>query len=159
VVAVVSIGLSATILLPPRPAFVWNTSASAPIGLYSVLGADALERGGTVVAWAPESARRLAAARGYLPFNVPLVKQVAAAAGDRVCASGAVILVNGAPTVRRWRADRAGRPLPRWSGCVVLARDELLLLMPGGPASFDGRYFGVTNSDAVVGRARLLWAA
>jgi len=26
------------------------------------------------------------------------------------------------------------------------------------PASFDGRYFGVTRGDDVLGRAELLWA-
>ena len=38
-------------------------------------------------------------------------------AGDRVCASGEVLSVNGRALVRRLRIDRAGRALPRWSGC------------------------------------------
>jgi type IV secretory pathway protease TraF len=44
-----------------------------------------------------------------------------------------------------------------WSGCVRLRGRQLFLLMAGSPASFDGRYFGVTEGGLVVGRARLLW--
>jgi type IV secretory pathway protease TraF len=47
------------------------------------------------LAWAPVAARRLAALRHYLPYDVPLVKNVSAVAGARVCANGDVVLVDG----------------------------------------------------------------
>jgi len=149
--------LLSTVALPPAPRLVWNASASAPIGLYVVSPATAAQPGDTVVARLPEPYRRLAATRRYLPLNVPLVKRVAAVAGDDVCALGHQVFVNGQPVTKRLDVDRAGRPLPHWSGCRRLRGDQRFLLMDA-PASFDGRYFGVTEGVDIVGKARLLWA-
>ena len=148
--------LLATALFPPAPRLVWNASASAPIGLYAVSPGMSAKLGDMVIARIPEPYRRLAATRRYLPMNVPLVKRVAAAAGDEVCALGQEIFVNGRWIAERLVNDGAGRPMPMWSGCVRLHGRQLFLLMDA-PASFDGRYFGVTRSDLIVGRARLLW--
>lgn len=148
----------ATMLWPPRPLLVWNASESAPIGLYAVSPAVEVGPGETVIAWPPGPARALAAERGYLPINVPLVKRVAAARGDRVCAAGEALWVNGRLEVLRRSVDGAGRPLPWWTGCVDLGDGQFLLLMPGSAGSFDGRYFGLTERRDLVGTARLLWA-
>ena len=150
-------GAGASLAAPPRPRLVWNASASAPPGLYLVRSPSAVRRGDMVVAWTPRSARRLAARRHYLPANVPLVKRIAALAGDHVCAEGALVSVNGRVAALRRAADARGRPMPGWSGCRVLAPGDYLLLMES-PDSFDGRYFGITRSRDLVGRARLLWA-
>jgi conjugative transfer signal peptidase TraF len=155
-IAILITALFLTMIWPPRPALVWNASASSPIGLYRVEAPGELARGDMVVAWAPREARRLAAERHYLPSNVPLVKRVAAGPGDRVCAAGEAVFVNGELAARRREADLSGRPLPAWSGCFDLVQGQLLLLMPG-EGSFDGRYFGLTSARDVVGRARLIW--
>jgi len=110
-----------------------------------------------VIAWPPAGARALGAARGYLPANVPLVKHVAAVAGDRACAAGEALSVNGRPAGLRVASDPSGRPLLWWNGCQDLGEGELLLLAPGGGHAFDGRYFGITRRHEVVGRAILLW--
>lgn len=110
-----------------------------------------------VIAWLPARYRMLAAQRRYLPANVPLVKRVAAAAGDKVCALGRGVFVNGRKVAERLAADGEGRPMPWWHGCVRLRGQERLLLMTRSSASFDGRYFGVTEGSDVVGKARLLW--
>jgi conjugative transfer signal peptidase TraF len=156
--AIVSIATTCTLIWPSPPILVWNGSASSPIGLYHVTPAEDVKAGQMVVAWAPRPARRLAAERGYLPPDIPLVKRVVATSGDRVCAISEAVFVNGHVAVLRRSADRSGRPLPWWTGCVRLGSHELFLLMQG-EASFDGRYFGVTAADHVIGRASLLWAA
>jgi conjugative transfer signal peptidase TraF len=150
--------LFGTFLWPPRPLLVWNASASSPEGLYYVGSADGIAPGDMVVAWPPDGARRLGAERRYLPANVPLVKRVAAVAGDRICAVGEAILVNGRPQTRRRTVDGVGRPMPRWTGCEDLRQGDLFLLTPAVPDSFDGRYFGITRAPEVVGSARLIWA-
>jgi conjugative transfer signal peptidase TraF len=149
--------LAGTFLWKPAPVLLWNASASSPVGLYLVTARARPSVGDTVVAWAPAAARGLAAARGYLPFNVPLVKRVAAVAGDRVCARRDRIYVNDRVATLRRRHDPSGRPMPWWSGCRVLRSGELFLLTRGMPNAFDGRYFGVTRRDEFVGKARLLW--
>jgi conjugative transfer signal peptidase TraF len=147
--------LIGTLLWSPRPLLLWNASSSAPIGLYAVASPNGVRPGEMVVAWTPEPARSLAAERRYLPHNVPLLKRVIASVGDRVCAIGETIFVNGSPVARRREHDAFGRPMPSWTGCPTLADGELFLLMES-PNSFDGRYFGITNSSEVVGRAVLL---
>jgi conjugative transfer signal peptidase TraF len=142
---------------PPRPALLWNASASSPIGLYAVTSPIHLRVGDTVAAWPPPKAQRLAAERRYLPASVPLVKRVAAISGDRVCALGRTVLINGRPMVVRQRRDLSGRRLPWWSGCAVLRAGDLFLLSPHARNAFDGRYFGLTRSNQLIGKARLLW--
>jgi conjugative transfer signal peptidase TraF len=136
---------------------VWNVTPSSRVGLYAVSSADDLRSGDTVIAWAPDGARRLAATRHYLPADVPLVKRVVAVAGDRVCAKGVAISVNGQAAALRRSRDPSGRPMPWWTGCRLLAPAELFLLSPAGPLAFDGRYFGVSSSGDVLGKGMLLW--
>jgi conjugative transfer signal peptidase TraF len=156
--AVAATALFGTLLWPPRPVLVWNASASSPTGLYYVGDLRGVAPGNMVVAWPPDEARRLGAQRRYLPLNVPLVKRVAAVAGDRICAVGEAITINGRVETQRRTADGAGRPMPWWGGCENLREGDLFLLAPGVPDSFDGRYFGITRAPEVIGSARLLWA-
>jgi type IV secretory pathway protease TraF len=149
--------LLATMLWRPRPLLVWNASASSPTGLYLVQSGDGVAVDDMVIAWLPDDARRLGAARHYIPANVPLVKRVAAVAGDEVCAAGEAIFVNGRLEALRRMQDPAGRDLPWWTGCETLRDGELFLLTPGAGTSFDGRYFGITGPALVVGAARLIW--
>ncbi len=150
--------LAATLVRPPSPLLVWNASASSPIGLYRIGSTRDIEPGDMILAWPPDEARVLGAERHYLPADVPLVKQVSAAAGDTVCAFGEAIFVNGRRTAVRRRADPEGRAMPWWSGCERLRAGDLLLLSPDVPLAFDGRYFGISRSEQIVGRARLLWS-
>lgn len=153
------LALGTTLIWPPRPALIWNRTASSPIGLYAVTAHVTARTGDMVVAWPPDAARRLGAERRYLPYNVPLIKRVAGAAGDRVCGIGYAIFINGRLAATRTMDDPSGRPMPWWSGCQSVARGDLFLLTPGVPAAFDGRYFGVSSQRQIVGRARLLWKA
>lgn len=150
------VAVAATLASPPRPILIWNVSESAPLGLYRVDTPKRLVVGDMVAARVPRPWRQFAGARHYVPVNVPLIKRIAAIGGDRVCATGPTLFVNGAVAAQRRRHDGAGRTMPAWSGCVTLRRDQYLLLMPAA-ASFDGRYFGPTRSLDLLGRARLLW--
>src|SRR3546814_15910646 len=71
-----------------------------------------------VIARVPDPWRMLAARRHYIPANVPLVKHVAAAAGDEVCALGQEVFINGRLVAERRAVDAGDRPMPSWSGCV-----------------------------------------
>lgn len=149
--------IAASLIWKPPVLLVWNASASAPVGLYRLHGGEPVRPGDMAIAWTPEPARSLAARRRYLPANVPLVKRVAAVAGDEVCAADEAVSINGRLVATRRRSDAAGRLMPWWNGCRQLIEGEYFLLMDS-PASFDGRYFGVTQSKCLLGRAVLLWA-
>lgn len=140
-----------------RSLFVWNASASAPIGLYRVWHAGEISRGDLVLAVPNSVTAKLAAQRGYLPLGVPLIKRIAATEGDTICAHGATVSIDGAVTATRLSVDRHGRKLPGWTGCRVLGRNDVFLLMANVPDSFDGRYFGPTSRAHIAGRLEALW--
>jgi conjugative transfer signal peptidase TraF len=142
---------------PRRALFVWNASASAPIGLYRAIHGDPVTRGELVLANPTSSIARFASTHGYLPVGTPLIKRVAALQGDTVCAEGTNIVLDGAKIATRFTADHKHRPLPAWNGCRTLGPDDVFLLMANIPDSFDGRYFGVTKRADIAGRLVPIW--
>lgn len=157
--AICVLGAAATgfpALIHPVPRLVWNASASAPVGLYRMLPGKAIP-GDLVLVHTPDSVRQLAAERGYLPANVPLIKRIAAAGGDVVCATSNMIFINGRAAAGRLARDRIGRMLPDWSGCHRLDSGEVFLLMQGVSDSFDSRYFGPVPATTIIGRLAPLW--
>jgi conjugative transfer signal peptidase TraF len=141
----------------PIPHLVYNASATAPLGFYSVTRHGTISRGDLVLARLPDAARRLAADRGYLRPDVPVVTQVAAIAGDIVCADSGIVAINNRVAARTLLTDREGRFLPAWRSCRPLTEGEIFLLNENVVASFDGRYFGPISGSALIGRLRPLW--
>jgi conjugative transfer signal peptidase TraF len=154
-VAAASFALSfaAIAVTDPLPRLVWNASASAPIGLYRIQTHRDPPLGTLVAIAPPPHLGRWMASRGYLGENVPLLKHVAAKAGQRVCRIGGTVTVDGQAVTLALTHDRLARPLPVWRGCRTLGADELLLLNPAHPDSLDGRYFGPLSRATVLGRA------
>lgn len=153
-------GIGFGTIAKPAPLLVYNGSASVPLGFYRVvhdMAVRPMAAGDLVLAIAPEAARRLAAVRGYLPADVPLVKPVAARAGDLVCADSGIVIINGRVAADTLLIDGKGRPLPAWHGCRTLHHSEIFLLASKVRASFDSRYFGPITTDAIIGRLIPLW--
>ena len=149
------------LLLPalhrPQLRLVWNASASVPLGLYGIEPA-AIPRVGDLVAVRPSPAlTRFMADRRYVEAGAVLVKPVAALAGTTFCRSKMRVTLDGRAVATALPRDRFDRPLPRWSGCRRLARNELVLIAPALRASFDSRYFGPVDRAQVIGRAIPLW--
>lgn len=135
----------------------YNASASAPLGWYEVRVVTSPQVGAYVLVMLPNDASALAAKRGYLPAGLPILKQVAAVAGQHVCTRSDAILIDGAMSVDVLHSDRIGRPLPAWRQCRSLVEGELFLLNASNAASFDSRYFGPVSVSAVRGQAIPLW--
>jgi conjugative transfer signal peptidase TraF len=143
-----------------RPLMVWNATASTPIGLWRVLPAVSrkhLRVGDYVLLWPNRRSAQMFARRGYLPRGVPLLKRVAAVAGQAVCERDGEVSINGRTIARALPVDGRGRSLAAWSGCGRLANGEIFVLIPSVPTSLDGRYFGPTPIRAVIGRVTPLW--
>ncbi|MDF0601654.1 conjugative transfer signal peptidase TraF [Psychromarinibacter sp. C21-152] len=149
--SVLAIGGLAFVHVSPK--LIWNTSASAPVGLYAVTSDKDLSVGDLVVVDPPKSLAIYLDERGYLPHGVPLLKHIVALPGQRVCRDGAVVTVDDITMAQAQPSDRFGRDLPIWQGCRIVAKTELFLLNPSHPDSLDGRYFGALPADAVIGRA------
>ena len=152
-VAVVALGVASAAEFAPR--LVWNASASAPIGLYSV-SQERLERGDYVIVSPSSRIRALIDERGYLPPATPLLKRVAARPGARICRNEDKISIDGAVVAHALLRDSEGHTLPVWSGCQTLDADEIFLLNDH-VQSLDGRYFGATKTAFVIGVARPVW--
>lgn len=142
----------AVAILAPHPRLVWNASASEPVGLYRVVAVEQPTVGELVAIRPPARLARFLAERRYLPVDVPLLKQIAAGPGARICRRGNVVTIDGVQrAVARWH-DRLGRTLPTWQGCRVVGQHELFLLA-SAPDSMDGRYFGPIPASGLLGRA------
>jgi len=139
------------------PAFLWNASASVPIGLYRLAPAERPDIGDYVVVSPPKPLAAFLAERRYLPLGVPLVKRVLGLPGATVCRRGAMIIAYDHAYGEARERDRLGRPLPVWQGCRRLAEGEVFLMNLDAPDSLDGRYFGPLPVTSIVARALPLW--
>ncbi len=145
----------------PAPRLLFNTTASAPLGFY-LLTPGRFAKGQLAAVAPPLDLANWMARRGYLPANVPLLKEVSAIGGQRVCGRGDVLSIDGAAVARILPHDRQGRALPAYQGCRRLDSDEVFLLNRHAPNSLDGRYFGPVSARPVsarqvIGGARPLW--
>ncbi len=144
-------------LVRPAPRLMWNASASVPVGLYLARPGVGVRRGDLVAAHAPAAVAGMMAERGYLPRRVPMLKHVAATAGQTICRFGTSVSIDGAPVAETRVRDRLGRALPAWNGCRTLRAGEVFLLNPASRDSFDGRYFGPVSARSITAILTPLW--
>lgn len=148
-----ALGVASVIEIPAL--FVWNASASAPIGLYRI-ERRAPQFGDLVLVKPERELKNFIIERGYLPEDVPLLKRVAALPASEICRDGPAIFVDGSHVAEALPIDSAGRELPIWRDCYTLSDDKIFLLN-SPPNSLDGRYFGATKIDQVIGVAIRVW--
>jgi conjugative transfer signal peptidase TraF len=148
------LGVSAaalTLAIGVSPRFIWNASASVPIGLYAVQPASVLQLNDLVVVRPPEDVAAFLAEGG-----LPILKHILALPGQTVCRSGSAVSVDAVAMGNARERDSRGRALPVWQGCRVVAAGDVFL-MNRSASSFDGRYFGPLPAATIVGRAEPLW--
>ena len=135
---------------------VWNITKSAPTGLYSIQQGS-WHVGDRVAVRPTELLADDLERRGVLRRGKLLIKRIVAGQGDKVCRDGVDITVNGSAAAVAKDVSGSGEKLPVWLGCQTLGPSDVLLL--GDTAdSYDGRYFGVTSVDDILGRVSMLVA-
>lgn len=144
-------------IFPVSPRFIWNVSASVPAGLYAIHPAGTLHVTELVVVRPPTALAAFLDERRYLPKGVPMLKRILALPGQTVCRTERTITVDGVAMGEALDRDRSGRPLPNWTGCRVVAADEVFLMNWQARDSLDGRYFGPLPAGSIAGRADPLW--
>jgi conjugative transfer signal peptidase TraF len=160
-VAVVTIGAGACAIVEIGLRI--NFTPSMPLGIYRLtrLPSDRIQRGMLVAVCAPLNASELGRRRGYLAAGAcpadtePLLKTVAAVAGDELTISVCGVAVNGRrlPSSRAQSFDVAGRRLVAIHvGRFRLKRNELWLYAEH-ERSWDSRYFGPVPVRNVMARA------
>jgi conjugative transfer signal peptidase TraF len=153
--AVIGIAAASAVDWPLR--LIWNATASAPIGFYTVEPADALDVPELVAVMPPEPLAAFMAERGYVAGGIPLLKRVVGLPGQRVCRTGSTVTVDGIEMGEALERDSLGRDLPVWQGCRVIGDDQFFLMNWEVRDSLDGRYFGLIPASSVIGRAVPLW--
>lgn len=151
------IGIAATSAADMPTRLVWNATASAPIGFYTIDPADQLAVPELVAVMPPEPLAAFMVERGYVGRGVPLLKRVLGLPGQRVCRSGRTITVDDVEMGEALERDRIGRDLPVWRGCRIIGDSEIFLMNWEVRDSLDGRYFGPIPTSSVIGRALPLW--
>lgn len=152
-IGVALVSVSATHFVPKW--LVWNASPSVPTGLYWITYRTP-KRGDIVLVELSEPYKTIADQHGYLPKNLPALKRVRALSGDDVCRFGRTIFINSEAISVAQLHDSRGLKLPEWRGCRTLKPHEVFLLTDN-PKSFDGRYFGPVDRNAITGIAHPLW--
>jgi len=162
--ALTIIAMLASVALVVAPAwsrpdirFIWNASASVPVGLYRIVPADRLDVTDLAVVTLPDELAGFLDQRGYLPRGVPLIKRVLALGGTEICRHGARITAYGAAYGKVRERDGQGRPLPVWQGCRMLGEGDAFFMNWDSPDSLDSRYFGPLSLSSVIGRAIPVW--
>lgn len=154
-IGAVSISLIAlSSVLSSHKILIWNRTESAPQGLYWRSDSPLTLNGWAVVSGKAPAAIWISE-RGYLAPGWPIIKRVRGLPGDEICRENGSITINKVVVAVALVADSQGNALPVWRGCRTLNADEVLLLN-NHPRSLDGRYFGPTNIEDVLGSARLL---
>ena len=148
-----------TILARPATRYIWNLSASVPIGLYRLQPTGNLFVTQLVAVQPPEPLATFLAANSYLPRGVPMLKRILALPGQTVCREGLAITVDNIAAGEARGRNGRGRPLPDWQGCRVVADGEVFLMNAQSADSLDGRYFGLLPVSAIIGRALPLWTS
>jgi len=154
--AVLSIATASAVETPTR--LIWNATASAPIGFYTVEPADRIDVPELVAVMPPAPLAAFMAERGYIARGVPLLKRVLGLPGQQVCRTGSTITVNGIEMGEALERDRLGRDLPVWQGCRVIGDGQLFLMNWEVRDSLDGRYFGPIPMCMSLSTAATIWA-
>jgi conjugative transfer signal peptidase TraF len=141
----------------------FNFTPSMPLGIYRLtpLSKSGVERGSFVAVCVPGVAAELGRRRGYLAAGPcptgaePLLKAVAAVAGDSVTVSTNGVAVNGCllPHSRALSDDNAGRRLSPWPHVHFQIRRSELWLYAANDRSWDSRYWGPGSVAEIAAQA------
>lgn len=140
-----------------------NFTPSMPLGIYrfEALSPREIHRGSLVAVCAPSNAARLGRRRGYLSrgvcpeYSEPLLKAVAAVAGDDVAILPCGVRVDGRllRDSKPLAFDRAGRPLAPWPRGHFRISRGAIWLHADHERSWDSRYWGPVPARNVLARA------
>lgn len=137
-----------------------NHTGSLPMGLWRGHAVDGPMIRGQIISFCPpdNALFQKAYQRGYLTTGScpggyePLLKPVAAIAGDLVQVDAKGIAVNGRRLTNSAAAsnDREGRPMPELTGTYRVAKGTIWVVSEYSSASFDSRYFGALPLSQIL---------
>ena len=151
-------------IVAPHAGVRWNHTPSMPLGLWLERSSIRAYVTGDIVEVCPALPDRLRVylAPGDCPTGLePMLKPIAAVAGDLVVVDQTEMTVNGTaiPNTAPLPRDPSGRPLqPYPAGTYEVAPGQVWLIVPRLD-SLDGRYLGPVAVDAIKALATPLWVS
>ncbi len=122
--------------------FIYNYSASFPVGWYVILPEKDYRMGDLVIFDLPEDARKLALERRWIKENDVLLKRIGAVENMKYeVTRGRQFVVNGKLIGCAQPVDSAWRKMPRHEGKYTVPKGEFLPVSDA-ENSYDGRYYG-----------------
>lgn len=146
---IVSAAFVGLFLTAPILPFSLNFTPSMPLGLYYTYDCSPVK--GDIIQFRPdEEIWQLALDRGYVTDRMEgFLKAVVATSGDRVCWQEDKVFINGETAGYVSAEDSMGRPLGHLPECTMVQENQFLPMAPNYHKSYDGRYFGLINSENV----------
>lgn len=136
--------------LPSALGYCLNLTPSEPVGIYRRVAGGA-ERG--VLVWLKQPADRTASVlHRYAPVNIPLIKRVAAVAGDVVQVGAHSVRIDGTlwPDSAPLDRDAEGNSLQPYPFGTYHVRAGQLWVLSQNPRGIDSRYFGPVEISSVI---------
>jgi conjugative transfer signal peptidase TraF len=142
----------------------FNVDSSIPVGAYWFTPGP-VAVGDTVQSCLPESLAQYALRQQYLSLGgscpdgvIPVVKVLAATAGDSIVVADSGVSINGRlwPMSARLAMDSAGRRVRRIPSVPITCPDNFDFLMGENDHSWDSRYWGCVSRSTIAGRWKLI---
>ncbi|OGT06770.1 MAG: hypothetical protein A2103_05810 [Gammaproteobacteria bacterium GWF2_41_13] len=130
-----------------------QSSASMPKGIYFIGPAKNIHRGDVVIFKPPLTIDKFLIKQQWVPKSGILLKTVMAVPGDDVCKKNHWVWVDQKKIAYVFEHYRPNKRLPNIPFCGKLKSNQYLLMSVLNNKSFDGRYFGILNRAAIMGRA------
>jgi conjugative transfer signal peptidase TraF len=138
--------------LPSALGYCLNLTPSEPVGIYRLVAGGA-EHGALV--WLKQPTGPTASVlHRYAPVNIPLIKRVAAVAGDVVQVGAHGVRIDGTlwPDSAPLDRDTEGKSLQPYPFGTYRVRTGQLWVMSEHPSGIDSRYFGPVTETSVISR-------
>src|SRR5712691_2795765 len=127
-----------------------NIEPSVPVGIYRLHAVRTpLTRGTLVLVPVPASVQRWKS-----PWT-PLLKPVAAVAGDQVCVKDEGLTI-GDENYGRVYDEAGGYPLPHMEGCLTVGEGHIFVASKAY-RSLDSRYFSAVRVESLIAIATPVW--
>jgi conjugative transfer signal peptidase TraF len=147
--------------LPTALGYCLNLTPSEPVGIYRLVKGGA-ERGALVLLKQPTGPTALVLHR-YAPANIPLIKRVAAVAGDVVQVGAHGVRIDGTlwPDSAPLDRDAEGKSLQPYPFATYRVRTGQIWVMSEHPRGIDSRYFGPVTETSIISRLTpvTLWSS
>ena len=91
--------------------------------------------------------------RKWIPLYDRLLKRIVGLEGDEICIHKNKIFLNNKYFVVTQKTDSKNRPMPQLSGCHIVEKGYVWVMLKDNSLSLDSRYYGQISESSIYGKA------